>query len=401
MPSQPTLRRLTIFDAVIRNRSAGAAAAEIGLSQPSVTNAMAKLEREVGARLLERDRSGSYPSRAGRLLHRRVSRMLRSMELAALEANPAATAPAVSRSFTTPQVRAHLAIAKAGSFRAAAQALGVAEPTLHRAARELEASLGAQLYRRTARGVSATPTGVALARHLTLALYEIAQALDELEAERNAGGGRVAAGCLPLTPKPMLGRIFGQLLREHPSARLEVEEAPHAVLIDSLRDGHLDVLVGALRSPRLGQDLIERPLFSDPHVLAARAGHPLARARWVEERDLADYAWVAPTRGTPRRAFMEEIFARLPRRPDISAETSSLATMVALLANTDCLTLVSRSQALDEFGRAGLVMLPVRFEMPERVVGVTTRRGWLPTRVQRRFLTLLREDCRASAAGLA
>ncbi|KGM33775.1 helix-turn-helix domain-containing protein, partial [Inquilinus limosus] len=61
MATQPTLRRLTIFDAVIRAGSAGAAAQAIGLSQPAVTHALHKLESEAGARLLDRGPGGSQP----------------------------------------------------------------------------------------------------------------------------------------------------------------------------------------------------------------------------------------------------------------------------------------------------------------------------------------------------
>jgi DNA-binding transcriptional LysR family regulator len=401
MSAQPTLRRLAIFDAVFRRGSAGAAAQEIGLSQPSVTHAVDKLEGEVGARLFERGPSGSHPTKAGRLLHRRVERMLRRIEAAIgeLEAGGQRRVDArlASRNLTTAQARAHLAIAAAGSFRAAAGRLQLAEPTLHRAARELELTVGAPLYRRTAQGFAATVSGGRFAERLKLALHEIDQALDELAAERDASGGRVSAGCLPLMPKPALARTVALLLRDHPAAQITLQEAPHETLMAGLRSGELDLLVGALRNPRLGGEVVERPLFNDPHVVAARAGHPLAGEGPLREADLARFPWVAPASGTPRRVFVEALFARLPERPRVVAETSSLAVMTAILAESDCLTLVSRAQARDEFRGAGLVILPVELSAPERMVGVTLRAGWLPTRVQRRFLSLLREECRRAA----
>jgi DNA-binding transcriptional LysR family regulator len=402
MPIQPSLRPLTIFDAVVRAGSAGGAAQEIGLSQPAVTHALHRLEDMVGARLLDRGPGGSQPTRAGRLLHRRVERMLRRIELGVEElgvGTPRSDARLVSRNLSTPQVRAHLAIVRRGSFRAAAQDLGVAEPSLHRAARDLEKTVGTPLYRRTPQGFSATPAGALFAGRLRLALYEIDQALDELEAERDATGGRVSAGCLPLMPKPVLARTVALLLRDYPAVRVELDEAPHETLMTRLRAGELDVLVGALRDPRLGDDVVERPLFADPHVVAARAGHPLAAEAVLSEADLARFPWVAPARDTPRRAFVEDLFARLPVRPRIVAETSSLTMMTAILAESDCLTLLAHSQARHEVKGAFLVMLPIRLGSPPRIVGTTIRSGWLPTRVQRRFLTLLRQECRRVAEG--
>jgi LysR family transcriptional regulator, regulator for genes of the gallate degradation pathway len=49
---------------------------------------------------------------------------------------------------------------------------------------------------------------------------------------------------------------------------------------------------------------------------------------------------------------------------------------------------------LHEFQNAGLAVLPITFQAPDRILGVTTRSGWLPTTVQRRFVTLLRQECR-------
>ena len=73
------------------------------------------------------------------------------------------------RLITVSQVRAHLAIARRGSFRAAARDLGVAEPTLHRVARDLETVVEVKLYRRTPQGFSATPAALRFADRLRLA----------------------------------------------------------------------------------------------------------------------------------------------------------------------------------------------------------------------------------------
>src|SRR6185437_12259179 len=79
---RPNLRRLVMFDAVMRGGSTGAAARLLGLSQPAVSDALSKLETETGTRLLERGAVGSIGTEAGKLLHRRVARMLRQIEQA-------------------------------------------------------------------------------------------------------------------------------------------------------------------------------------------------------------------------------------------------------------------------------------------------------------------------------
>jgi LysR family transcriptional regulator of gallate degradation len=400
MATRLSLRRLGIFDAVMRHGSAGAAARRLGLSQPAISHALGKLENEVGARLVDRGPGGSYGTKAGRILHRRVERMLRQVEHGVIalgqdagQATP--EAPAVAHNLTTTQVRCHIAIAEHGSFRAAARALDIAEPTLHRAARELERSLRAPLYRRILHGMEATAGGVVFANCLRLALNEIDQAIDELAAESGIADGQVSVGSLPLMPKQLLARAVGRLLRIHPGVRIEVEEGSHDFLLAGLRSGTIDLVIGALRDLPLGGDLVERELFDDPYVVVARSGHPLAQASRVTEADLADYSWVVPTRNTPRRATVEALFDRLPRRPRVTLETGSLAMMTSTLIESDCLTLLSRSQASLGQPGAGLAVLPASLTWPLRLVGTTTRLAWLPTRVQRNFLAIVDEECRA------
>jgi DNA-binding transcriptional LysR family regulator len=60
--------RVLTFRAVAHHRSFTSAARELALSQPSVSNQVASLEREIGARLLERDPGGLTLTREGEIL---------------------------------------------------------------------------------------------------------------------------------------------------------------------------------------------------------------------------------------------------------------------------------------------------------------------------------------------
>jgi LysR family transcriptional regulator of gallate degradation len=87
------LRRLVMLDAVMRSGSTGAAARLLGLSQPAVSDALSKLEAETGTRLLDRGTAGSAGTEAGKLLHRRVARMLRQIEHGIAQIRDAIRAP--------------------------------------------------------------------------------------------------------------------------------------------------------------------------------------------------------------------------------------------------------------------------------------------------------------------
>ncbi|MGF6551737.1 LysR family transcriptional regulator [Paraburkholderia youngii] len=141
-----------------------------------------KLKASFGGQLFERGFGGSDSTGEGLIVQRRVRRMLDQMERAVmnLTGQAAANAAKICRRLTDARVRCHIAIADAGSAAEAALALGSSQPAVHQAARQIEQNVGVSLYRRRVHSVSANAAGVEFARCLSLALYEITQAVDEL-----------------------------------------------------------------------------------------------------------------------------------------------------------------------------------------------------------------------------
>src|SRR5262245_63247008 len=81
-PDGPSLRQLRAFEAVARRGSIGAAAKELGLSQPAVTQMIAQVEAVLAASLLERRPSGSFPTPLGQVLLPRVQRLFGGLQSA-------------------------------------------------------------------------------------------------------------------------------------------------------------------------------------------------------------------------------------------------------------------------------------------------------------------------------
>ncbi|WP_414443396.1 LysR family transcriptional regulator [Burkholderia sp. 22PA0106] len=403
------LRRLFLFDAVCEAGGIGQAAARAGRTQPAVSLAIAKLEASFGGQLFVRGFGGSELTADGAILQRRVRRMLDQIEggIAALvgetTASKAGTAGAahaanLCRHLTDAQVRCHIAISEAGSAAEAAMRLGISQPAVHRAARQLEETVGVSLYRRRVHSVAANPAGIEFARRLSVALVEIAQAREDLAAARGQLTGKLAIGLLPMLPPRRVARAIQRLRARYPAARVTVDEGSYERLSRELQNGALDVIVGALREPRVTGLLGETELFADPYVIAVRKGHRLARRKRVATRDLAAYEWVVPQRNVPRRTVIDALLAQLTVKPPLVVETSSLAMMVAMLAESDCITLLPRSQIDEAF--PGSEMAALELEAPEarRVVGYTLRADWLGTAVQQAFLGYLRDECAARVA---
>ena len=399
-----SLRQLRAFESAARLESVSAAAREINLSQPGLTQSIHALESRLAVRLFDRRRSGCYLTDLGAVLLPRVRRFFH--HLGAALSDPVVGSPFVGRNdavaavnrMTGTQMRSLIAIAESPSIDAAARRLAIAQPSLQRTARDLERALKRSLYQRTARGVTANAQGAELARRFRVALQEINYGLEELNAAQGSVISRIAVGNIPHSGERILSAAAGALLAVYPTAQVQVVDGHYDALLAELRAGKLDLLFGVLRRPAWAVDVTEELLFENRYVVVAGAHHPLRRAARITLRDLAAYDWIMPAPGTPRREAFTRMFVHSPRQPRVAIETTSLAIYRSVLAGSDRLALMSYLVA-QSTEHAALAVLPFRSPHLARADGVASRTDWHPTKVHLRFIELLRAEA-ARVTGL-
>jgi DNA-binding transcriptional LysR family regulator len=243
------------------------------------------------------------------------------------------------------------------------------------------------------RKLELTPYGRTFARSVRLAHAELAAGLSELEALRGDGGGKISVGAMPLCRARILPATIVDFQRDYPTFEIHVAEGSHAELADPLRDGELDLLIGALRDPAPGRDLVQEPLFIDKPVVLGRAQHPLASKKGrATLRDLTRYDWCLPQRGVPLRDRWQALFeAEGLEPPQVRVEIGSGIAIRQILISTDALTLLSPDQVALELESKWLAI--VAKTQLTRTIGLTRRADWRPTRAQRRFIDRLRDHC--------
>lgn len=403
-PLDLNLRHLRAFCEVVACGSISDAAATVHLSQSAITQAIAKLEVTLGARLFSRTSTGMLPTEAGRLMSKRTLRALDQISRGAIAARAAALGGKTdgSRGFerliTGAQLRALVAVAKTQNFTLAARQVGISQPSLHRLARDLERIAGVVFYNKTQQGIAVTQAARDLARHAQLALSEIRQALEELAALRGENLGILRVGALPLARTTILPRAINALSNVQPETKVRIVDGPYDDLLHELRHGGIDVLIGALRTPPPIDDIVQTPMFDDWLSVVSRRGHPLTKKRRPNVRDLASYPWIAPRPGAPSRAYFDALFkkSRLVAREGL-IEASSMIAIRGLLMESDRLTLLSRTQVEVEIRQGTLGIISFAVPQAPRSIGTTTRRDWEPTATQRRFLEGLRDVCKSTS----
>jgi LysR family transcriptional regulator of gallate degradation len=402
----PNLRHLRAFAAVVEHGGVTRAAERVHLSQPAITQALAKLEARLGAKLLATGADGARPTEAGSLFYDRVKRAFALIESGAREATRGEARRAnagfahFEQLITVAQLRALAAMQFTRNFSLAARELGLSQPSIHRAARDLERIMGASLFVAARQGVELTQTAEVFARHAALAHAELLQAFAEVSETLSRDPGQIVVGSMPFARTKLLPEALNALSRERPLARVKVISAPYDGLLSRLRYGVIDFLIGALREPAPIDDVVQEPLFDDPLAVVVRRGHPLTRRARVSREDLIAYPWVVPAEETPTRAVFHKLFSarEQARMPGGVFETSSLVLLRGLLTGSDRLALLSARQAQYELEQGLLALAPFSVPIGARRIGLTFRRGWRPTPTQAILIDHLRRAADSSSA---
>jgi LysR family transcriptional regulator, regulator for genes of the gallate degradation pathway len=397
LPALPNLRHLRAFSEVAEHHSITQAAEHVFLSQPAITQAIAKLERRLSSQLFERTSDGMHPTEAGRLYAQRAGRALELIRHGCQEALKMSAesgrrrqAP-IEQTLTATQLNSLIAVADARNFSLAARSVGTSQPALHRAARDLESLMQTRLFEKTSQGIELTRAARILAQQVNLAFAELAQGNAEIAALKGVDNGIIVVGSMPLARHGILPATINALAGELPDVRVSVVASPYAELLHGLRHGELDLLIGALRDPVPVDDVVQETLFHDTLSIVARNGHPLTAKRHIDVEDLAAYPWVVPERSIPTRDHFEALMQGRSTAGGL-VESSSIVLIISLLLESDRLTLISRQQIRREQAQGLVTTLPFDMSSTRRPIGLTTRHNWRPTATQIRFIELLKES---------
>lgn len=272
---------------------------------------------------------------------------------------------------TLRQLRYVDALARAGHFGRAADSCAISQPALSTQIKELEATLGTQLFERGARQVRPTSFGetvIARAR-------EILQSVEELSeiarAARDTLAGRLRIGVIPTIAPYLLPRLLPALSVRYPELDVQVRESVTPRLLSELSDGRLDTAIVAL--PVSDPSLQEVPLFEEELVLVQPSD--AAQGPVPSAQDLTGLRLLLLEEG---HCFRDQAlsFCNLPGQgPREGLEGTSLSTLVQMVGAGIGVTLIP-DMAIEVETRSADVRVS-RFcdPQPSRTVGMIWRRN--------------------------
>ncbi|WP_144875273.1 LysR family transcriptional regulator [Microbacterium sp. 1.5R] len=233
------------------------------------------------------------------------------------------------------QMDALVAVSDHASVTAAADELGISQPSLTRRLQGLEQALGVALLRPSGRGIELTQAGVQAAAAARRALTEVS-VIDALaESVRSLAAGSLRLTGLPSLVSSLAPALVGPFHLAHPGVTISMttEEDPAAV-VASLREGRADLAICALDG--VPGDLVGIELPSQRFIAVTPGGDDDRPLRDV----LTDSTLVTLPAGTSMRATTEEVCRRLGARPARVLTTTQRDGLVRLALAVGGVTVV-------------------------------------------------------------
>lgn len=137
----------------------------------------------------------------------------------------------------------YLVIVREGTISSAAEALHVAQPSLSRQMKDLEAELGAVLFERGNRRITLTEEGRILRRRAEEIVRLMQMTEEEIAGVKNYVSGMVRIGAGESCTFHYLSRTVSLLTREHPNIRFQIISGDTRDLMDELNNGLIDFAV--------------------------------------------------------------------------------------------------------------------------------------------------------------
>jgi len=279
------------------------------------------------------------------------------------------------------QLRYFVAVAEELHFGRAAGRLGMAQPPLSRAIRDLERQLGVALLVRTTRQVRLTAAGEVLLRDARTALEAVTAA---------ARRARQAGSPSPRLRVALKADVDGGLLPQILDAYCADDAAlpPELVLggfgeqAQALRDGLADV--GLLLCPFDDRGLDSEPLLTEPLLTALAAADPLAARTRLSLADLAG-------RTLPGGSPASQGPPTGPRRAGAARPASNLAEIFSLV-ETGSVVFFAPASVAQRYPRSGIAYRPVS-DLPDSTLAV----AWLQDARSPAVAAFVRAACTVAA----
>jgi DNA-binding transcriptional LysR family regulator len=294
------------------------------------------------------------------------------------------------------KIRAFLAIVEEGTLTAAAERVALAQPSLTKLLKRLEAELGAELFKRLPRGVVLTPFGERFYDRARRIEAEYRFAYEEIRAAKRGHIPVLNVGAGPLYHMLHVPNVFEVLVREFPRTTLNVVADINRATMPMLAKGDLDAVCGELSPEHEIYGVEEIELMDADMGIVMHPSHRLASEPLTPDT-LRGQTWVLFQHDERAMQRLSRFMGNDPLSFSVAVTTSSFATGLRIVSGSDFLMLAP-AQLAPVIEDAGLIVHTPDQPIWRLKTGIVIRSSIRSIPIVNRLIELLRESTSQPAA---
>jgi len=268
----------------------------------------------------------------------------------------------LSEAWDTTRLRLLVEIDRRGSLSAAAQAVGIGQPSASQHLRTLESAAGQRLVERNGRGSRLTEAGRVLATHATQALATLAAGEQELAALAGLQTGTIRLGASTAPGSYLLPDTLGCFRRDYPGVDVEVEIAASGEILRRLLSGHIELAIVGVDQ---ADERIElEPFLADEIVGVAQPGLVKTAAGKLRPETLEEHTLLCREPDSSSRAYVERELRELGVQPVRVWELGSTEAVKRAAREGLGVAFLSRYAVAEEIERRELDVFRLRGRQP-------------------------------------
>lgn len=269
-------------------------------------------------------------------------------------------------------IQCFVEICREQSLKIAAEKLFLTQPAISKTLKELESIVEASLLTRNRAGVSLTPQGEVFLHFAEMSLASLQQGLTGVEQIGARGKTLLSVGALPSVAARLMPRVATKFAELAANTTLRIVDGPHGYLVERLRVGDLDLVIGRLGRPETMQGVTFTQLYEERVEFVVRPDHPLLDA--PDLKRIGEWQVVYPPEGSAIRPLVDRLLiAHGVGQIDNRLETVSGAFGRQVTRHSDAIWIISAGVVATEIADGHLMALPFDTAMTRGPVGLMHR----------------------------
>lgn len=255
------------------------------------------------------------------------------------------------------QLEAFLAAAERGSFRRAAEALFLSQPSLSARVHSLEQELGVPLFHRMGRGVRLTEMGKAFRPYAERAMEALRQGRDVIDTTRDASGGVLQIASARAIGTYTLPSMLEGFRQQYPGIKVHISIGRSSNVLKMVVDEEVQVgLSRMLTHP----DVVTIHLYDEDICLATSPQHPLAIRGEASIYEVAREPLILYDRDSSYFVLIGQVCREAGISPRVEMTLDSIEATKHLVELGMGISFLPRSSVRHELERGSLSLVPLK-----------------------------------------